>query len=238
MLVRTCIYFVSFLLSIFSIFMLIWSIKNTNKYICKKNILVSIIYILYLIFDLFLIGLLCVPVGLEVFLPIMLSLVAAVLYIVSIIINCIKRKKSDINIKSKKILITTIVLLILPILFLSTKILKYLYVINDSNLLLIYESDGNGSIGDGDTFAYAISDDSCKQFDLGIATGGFYLPEFLKKDVIEINDDADISKVTNYDITFNDDNIFVYENDKLICKINVSRKYFNNEFETAFYIKK
>lgn len=168
----------------------------------------------------------------------MLSLVAAVLYIVSIIINCIKRKKSDINIKSKKILITTIVLLILPILFLSTKILKYLYVINDSNLLLIYESDGNGSIGDGDTFAYAISDDSCKQFDLGIATGGFYLPEFLKKDVIEINDDADISKVTNYDITFNDDNIFVYENDKLICKINVSRKYFNNEFETAFYIKK
>ena len=46
--------------------------------------------------------------------------------------------------------------------------------------------------------------------------------------------------MTDYVISFNefaeDDNFFVYKNDKVVCEIDVNSKYFNIDFEKAYYI--
>ncbi len=238
LLIKNCIYIIAILLSLFSMIALIYSIKNKNKYICKNIILVSILYIVYLIVDLCMIGVLCIPIGLEVLFIYLFVFIAGILYIISIILNLIKRKKLEGYIKKKSVVIATLTLLLLPILFLTINILEDKSLINNSNLIVVYESDGNGGIGDGDIFAYAIGKNFCEQFDLGIDIGGYYLKEFLPKNAVEIKDIKDITNITNYKIVFNEENnALIYKDNKQICKINNKSHYFNIDFERGFYIK-
>lgn len=236
LLIKNSIHCIALLLSLFSIVSLIYSIKNKNQYICKNIILVSVSYVLYLIVDLCMIDFLSIPIGLELLFIYLFAFISGILYIISIILNLIKRKKLEGYSKKKSVLISTIILLLLPILFLSINILKNKYLINNSNLIMVYKSHGNGGIGDEDTFAYAIGENFCKQFDLGIDTGGYHLKEFLPKNAVEVKDINDITNITNYKIVFNeDDSAFVYKNNKQICKINNKSHYFNIDFEKGFY---
>lgn len=239
LLIKNCIYCIELLLTLISIVLLIYSIRNNNKYICKNIRMISIFYIGYLITNLCMISILYIPVGLEVLFIYLFSFIGIIIYIVSIILNSIKIKKIPRYEKIKKNLIITIILIIIPVLFVSANILNEKHLINNSDLIVVYHSSGNGGMGDSDTFAYAIGEDFCKQFDLGIDIGGYYLREFLPYNAVGITDMNDISVITDYEIVVNeDDSISVYKNNKIFCKINNKSHYFNLDFEKGFYIKK
>lgn len=181
-------------------------------------------------------GILYIPIGLEVLFIYLLVFVALILYIILIILNLYKRRKIKECIKNNSVLLVTLILLISPILFISVNVLEDKYLINNSNLILVYESAGNGGFGDSDIFAYAIGENFCKQFDLGIDIGGYYLRKFLPKNLIETKD---VESITNYKIVINEEeNLIVYKDDKKICIINNKSHYFNINFERGFYIKK
>lgn len=240
LLIKNCIYCVAILISLFSIVTMIWSIKNKNQYICKNVILFSIIYIIYLIVDLSMIYILYIPIGLEALFIFLVMFIAGILYVISVILNLIKRKKLERYAKKKKVLITTIILIILPIIFFSVCVLRQKYLINNSDLVLVYSSSGNGGFGDEDTFAYAIGEDYCKQFDLGIDINGYRLKEFLPKNAVKITNIDDIAYMTDYKMIPNEedfDAVSVYKDNKQICKINYQSRYFNIDFEKGFYIK-
>lgn len=235
-LIKNCIYCISILIGLFSIITLVYSIKNKNKYICNWIILIDIIYILYLIINLIMIGVLYIPVGLEVLFIYLIEFVAGILYVSSTILNLIKRKKL-IYTKNNKVIFATIIFLLFPIILFLTFVVENKLLINNSDLVLVYKSDGNGGFGDSKTFAYAIGKDFCKQFDLGIDIGGYDLKKFLPVNAVEIND----LNVTDYEIIFNDswedNSISVYKNNKEICKVKNKSHYFNIDFEKGFYIK-
>lgn len=237
MLIQNCIYCISIWIGIFSILLLSDSIDNKNKYICNWIILIDFIYILYLIIIYRLMGILYIPVGLEVLFIYLIEFVAGILYIISIILNLNKRKKIDTYIKSKKVILAAMFLILLPVILISTSVVQNKQMINNSDLLLIYESSGNGGFGDSKTFAYAIGKDYCKQFDLGTDFYGYKMEKFLPKNAVEINDLDD----TDFEVRFNestkDNSISVYKNRKKICKEKNKSNYFNIEFKKGFYIK-
>ena len=118
MLVKNCINFIIIGIFLLSIPILIYSIKNKNK-----NILIlDIIYIIYLfIGTIILPNILGFDISLNVLYIYLMSFIAGIIYIVSIIILCKKniKKKNDISMKSNKINFLIIVLIILPILLFS-----------------------------------------------------------------------------------------------------------------------
>ncbi|MEE0061120.1 MAG: hypothetical protein UE295_09875 [Acutalibacteraceae bacterium] len=241
MLLKNCIYFIGILFFLFSIPTLIYTIKNKVKKNCKSIVLVDIICIVYLVMAFYLPNILYLEFGLEMLFIYLFEFLAGILYIISIIINLTKIKKlqenPEIQSKQKKVKIAIVAVLILPALLLSTNILRYIYLFNNSELILVYSSAGNGGIGDYETFAYAIGENSCVQFDLGIDIDGYRLKEFLPDNATEIKN---IEELKDYKIEFNtdfpDNSISVYKNNELICTANNKSNYFNIDFERGFYI--
>ena len=234
MLIKDCIYVTIFLLALFLIMFLIYSLKNNDKYICRNIIFISSLYIIYLFICLILIDILYIPVGFDVLHIYLIIIISGILYVISLILNLkkVKNNTKDNRFNRKIIFLTMMLLMIWPSLFLSVNILKNKYIIDNSNLVLVYHSINNGGIGDGNTFAYAIGDDFCKQFDLGIDIDGYYLKKFLSKNVSEIE------KINDYEIVFNNDNTtIIYKDNKKFCKINNRINYFNVNFKRGYYIK-
>lgn len=176
--------------------------------------------------------------GLEILYIYMFIISGWILYGVSIIINLVKFKKLNIVSNNKKKMIITSILLFLlvfPILTIYFKVLNDKKIINNSDLILVYSSDGNGGFGDSDTFAYAVSDNYCTEFDFGIDLDGYYLKEFLHNNIEEANN------LGSYKIEFNesweDNSAMIYKNDKLMCKVKNKEHYFNIELEKIFMAK-
>ncbi len=221
---------------LFSIIVLIYSIKNKNKDICKNIIIIDIVYIIYLFLDLVIIAdilEICFQLGIIVIAGI--GLVSGLLLVISIVICFIKMKKLQIRIKSKKVIVTTIILLILPIIAFLSEFFREKYLIDNSNLILEYHSNGNGGF-DGQNFAYAISDNFCEQISIGTQINGYNMKKFLPKSAFEIN----ISDMQNieYEITIDSTGILIYKNGKCIHERNHNGNYFNIELKRAFGIKK
>ena len=234
MLIKDCIYYIAILLSLCAIPILLCSIKNKNRNICKGIISINIIYIIYLFIDLAIVpSILSIEIGFEILLLYLLALVSSVLYIISIILCLTKMRKTQIYEKSNKTIVAVIVLLVLPILFFSLTFFREKFLINNSDLILVYYSGGNGGFGDGETFAYAISENYCEQFSLGIDFHGYSIEKFLPKTATEIKN---IEDMRDYEITLNNDNILIYKGKKSIHKKQYKSNYFNIEFERGFYI--
>ena len=109
--------------------------------------------------------------------------------------------------------------------------IKNVVKINSSELILVYYSKGNGGIGDGETFAYAIGKNHCEQFDLGIDLQGEYLKKFLPSNAIEI---TNINDLENYEITLNDDSIVIEKNKQYIYKKKHNKNYINVELKKCY----
>ena len=225
MLLKNCICIIIIFLSILSIPILIYTVKNKDKNIGKSIIFIDIIYILYLfIISVYGPHILNIEIGFDYLLIYLLAFISGILYLISIILNSIKIKKLQIyKYKYKYIVaIIIIILLVFPILFLSLNIFKERFLINNSNLILVFESSGNGGFGDSETFAYAIGENFCEQFDLGTSISGYHLKEYLHKNLIEINN---VNTMNNDEMTFN-----ISHNDKNIdnYKIKFNTSYENN----------
>ncbi len=240
MLLKNCIYFILIVISLLSIPILIYSIKNKNKNNSKSIKIIIIFYIIYLILGAVVIpDILCLDIGLEFLLIEFVVLIAIIIYLISTIICSKKIKKSnEIFSLSKKTIVFTLLLIILPILLFLGSFIKEYYLIMNSDLVLVYNSSGNGGFGNSTEFAYAINEKYCEEISLGIGNGDYSLVEYLPKKAKKIDNIKDISNLGNYDIHFdsNDKYISVYKNGKLIHKEQLNSSYFNIDFDGGFYI--
>lgn len=237
MLLKNCVYVITIVMSLLSIPILIYSIKNKNTNNCKSIQIINIFYIVYLIINVVVLpSVLSLDIGLEILFLVFIALIAIIIDIISIVI-CSKRIKKDNKIFSfsKKSLLFLLVLIILPVLLLVCSFLKEYYLIVNSDLVLVYRSNGNGGIGDSEEFAYAINDNYCKEISLGVATGDYSLKGYLPKKAKKIDN---IENISNYDIFFDsqENYITIYKNNKLIHKEQINNNYFNIEFDGGFYI--
>ena len=106
----------------------------------------------------------------------------------------------------------------------------------NSDLVLVYNSHGNGGIGDIKYFAYAVNEKYCKEISLGIQVGDYSLIRFLPEKAKKIDNIEDISNLSNYNIPFssNEKYISVYKNGKCIHKKQLNSSYFNIDFDGGF----
>lgn len=238
MLIKNSIYIVALFLDIVSVICLVLSIKTKNKFMFKNIIIASGVNLIYSILNLCMIGILSIPIGFELLTIGALSFISGLLYILAIFISVLKRNKNSYFKSYKKIFISMIAVLALPLFFFMTNLLSTKLTMKTSELIVIFDSDGNGGIGDSDTFAYAIKENSCKQFDLGIDAYGADLKSNMPNDMIYIDDIYGIENSTEYKLIINDDeSMYVYKNGNQVCELNKDSKYFNIEFNSSFYKK-
>ena len=236
MLLKNCIYCIIIIVSLLSIPILIYSIKNKNKRNCKCIKIINFFYIVYLILNIVVIpNVLSIDIGLEILLLALISLIAIIIYIVSTIICSKKIKKGNEMISfSKKSILVILLFVILPILLLSCSLLKEYYLIINSDLILVYKSNSNGGIGDSNNFAYAINENYCEEISLGIAIGDYSLGKYLPKKAKKIDN---IPNINNYNVSLdNEKYITIYKNNKLIHKKQINPNYSNINFDGGFYI--
>ena len=239
MLIKSCVYLISILISIFSVISLVFSIKNKNKHLCKWIIGINISYVLYLLAMYLVLDFLYIPVGLEILYLNFLVIISIILYFISIIINVNKKKKLRSGIKNNKIILIPVLLILMPVFFTLFFTFENKKIISDSNLIVVYKSSGNGGFGDIKNFAYSINNDRCIEFDLGIDLGSYSLKRFLPRNAIEI---SNINELDEYTITFSEEknisSIIVYKNNNKICQVKNKSHYYNLDFDRAFYINK
>ena len=216
-----CVWIIDWFWILLSIPTIILSIKAKNKNLLKGIAVVSIVYVIYSI----LLNMLSLSLtmsnifsfGWELNFFVM-SCISKILYIISAILS-IRKIKCDKSAseKSKKIWIVAAVLLAVPVLALSAVFFKGYYLIQNSDLVLVFLSkNGGGSLSGWQTFSYAINGDKCEQFDIGRKIENF-LPENAEY-LGYINTTNNNVFLDGYHIVQNDmHNIEIYKNDKLIC---------------------
>ena len=167
MLIKGSVYLLILFLNFVSWYLLVRSIKNDNKSLSKRIIWIDIAYILYCILCPYIIEKYKITTGFEILLLLFLNGISIIVYIVSIFYSSKKLKNpsefNDVNCSK----LITLLLIIIPIVFPTYATTKDRILINNSEVLLFFRSSGNGGIGDGNSFAFAINDGNCKQFDIG-----------------------------------------------------------------------
>lgn len=162
----------------------------------------------------------------------LLSILIGMIYIISVG-SSMKRAS---NVRNNKIKVLS-VLLILPLLILYGSILRNKYIIDNSDYILIYYSRGNGGFGDGKYFNIAIKDDSSELIELGTATSGYNMKEFISSS-LDIKEITNLGEIGEYRVTFADDKIKIYRNESIIFEMDNSERYFNVEFKKGFHLEK
>lgn len=183
MLVINIFYMASNLLPIISIISLIFSIKNKDISIYKNIRIISIVYIIYMFLNFCILpSLLDLEIGLEILLLVPIHIIAVIIYIISIIICSRKIKKIEKNnIKSSNLHSPTILVILLPILIFAIVLIKEFILLNNSDLVLVYDDSGNGGFGDGKTLVYTINQNYCKEVSIGADFGGYQIENFFVK---------------------------------------------------------
>lgn len=241
-LIKNCVYFFSILISLLSIFILVNSIRNKDKKECKMFVITSSIAIIYLfLLNVVVLNALCVEYSLEVLLIALVAFIAVLLYIVSIVINLVRKKKlNNLDDDESNLNAVLIALLIIPVLCVGICIFRDKYYLDNSELILVFDSDGNGGIGDGTTFGYAMNEKYIKRFEIGLDFGGYKLKNYISSDFVEVNE---ITKFGDYNVVcvpnqYCEDGFIIYKNGEQLFKIKYDDEFINNDFERAFYLNK
>ena len=234
MLLKDSIYIIATVVIISSLLVLVKAIKNKYRNTCNYTITISLICMINLFFYIILIPIkLNLDTGLEFLFLYFFASIAAIINIVTIIICLIKNKKYAENQENlKKLKIIIMLLMLFPALLISIIGFRQKYLINNSDIILIYYSHGNGGFGDGKTFAYAINDIYCEQFDLGINYHGYKIEDYLPKTSRLVSNNE--KNLNSYEIKLENNKIIVYKDNK--CIHEKKHKYFNIELEKEYYI--
>lgn len=209
MLVKQIVYFLCLFIFLTSIIMLIYAKKNKKRNVCKYIIVLSIIYIIFLILDIDFLPLhLNLSVGLEILFYRAFSFIAIILFIFSIVISNKKLKKLEVIENSKKNKIILLLLTIFPVIIFSFSYFREMYYINNSELILVCTSGENFS---EEGFAYAINDNYCKVISIGTDFRGYEMERHLPKEFNELNYTWSTDKVE-----IDDNKIVIYRNDEVI----------------------
>jgi hypothetical protein len=227
-LVKDVVYILCLFIFAVSIFNLIYSIKNKNKNSSKYIILLSIIFILYSITDVFILpNILDLDVGFELLLFYGILIIAGILFIISIIVASRKAKKLNTIDETIKYKIVFTLLVLLPIFMFCFSYFREMYYINNSKLILICSRGDEFSEED---YGYAISNDYSKTISVGAGFRGYAMKKHLPSSFYKL----DYTWVTDK-IEINHDNITIFRNNKKIYKIDITNKISYCDVEEVFY---
>ena len=191
MLVKSCLNFIIIGIILLSIPTLIYSLKNKNKSI----LIIDIIYLIYLFMSTAILpNILGIDQGIEALFIYLVSFIAGIIYLVSIIV-C-KKNVKNINNKSNKISFIIIVLVILPFLLFSFSFLRECYLIKKSDLLI--ESNYQNGIINSETSWYVISKSFCKEITIKLPTIKSKNIKYYTYNVTFKNDSADTYEIESY----------------------------------------
>ena len=128
-------------------------------------------------------------------------------------------------------------LIIFPVIFISSRVIRDYVIVKNSDMVLIFHSSGNGGIGQSEEFAYAVKGDKCWQFDLCIDLS---IEKILPDGTEEFNlrNIETEKEVGNYKVYLHQSVIRIWNGEKLIFEYDEEvGRYFNISLEEA-YIKK
>ena len=227
MLVKEAVYILYLLIFVFSIFIIICSFKNKNKIVSKYIILLSIVYILYLIFNLSLPYIFDLDYSFEILFFNVISCISAFLFVISIIVSALKLKKLKVVGKSLKYIISFVILILLPLLIIGFPYFREANYINNSKLILICSEGSEFAEVD---YAYAISDNYTKKISIGADFRGIKMEKHLSKDFHKLNYTWITDKVE-----INKDKIKITRNDETIYEIKLTNDISYCDVREVFY---
>jgi amino acid transporter len=208
--------------------MLIYAKKNKKRNVCKYIIVLSIIYIIFLILDIDFLPLhLNLSIGFEILFYRAFLFMAIILFIFSIVISNKKLKKLEVIENSKKDKIILLLLIIFPVIVFSFAYFREMYYINNSELILVCTSGENFSEED---FAYAINDNYCKEISIGTDFRGYKMERYLPKEFNELN----YSWLTDK-VEIDNNKIVIYRNDEVIYEGKLNYKISTYGLRNIFY---
>ena len=248
MLIRTRVYLICLMLAAFSLLLLARTITNKNAAHCKYLSLLGLFGMAFLFTDLIIVpSFLAVPVGLDFLYYCFLGLLSGFFCFASIVINLAKRielPKSPYGNKDpmpKYFKAAVLLLLILPVIMLSARILRDWIFISKSDLIVVIRSRGNGGIGDSDVLAFAITDNSCKQFDLFIDYG---LKDVLSEDYVDLGNSGRFLETGPYQVAADTSRFTIVHQDAAIYIYDhknhspFAGDYFNFDIRECYYKKR
>ena len=260
-----CFIYTIIFICIISIFSLIASARKMSKKNYKNILAVCIINSIFLLFlNLKAPSLLSLDLGFETLLLFLISIIAGLIYIITVIVcrykinknyskdiqeNILEEIPEDIPEDipyNKHFAFAAKLVILIPILIFSFVFFKELYLIRNSDLILIYTSRGNGGLGDSHSFAFAVNDQYCESFDIGVDFGGYKIEKSLPKGMIKSDSEYEYVNergkqsinVNDYYIEINDfytHNLVIYKNNELLHQINYNNNYFNIDCKNVFY---
>ena len=133
----------------------------------------------------------------------LIAIISGIIYIISFIVCCIKKKKLVDCDNLKKYKNVRLLLLMLPVIIFVCVFLNEIYLLNSSDLMLFYFNRGNGGIGDGERFGYVIRENKCDEISLGVGLDGYYIDRFLFNSVNNL-------QLYSYSISYDVNSLYGY----------------------------
>lgn len=238
MLIKDTLYFIYVILIILSVPTYYYVKKNNNLYTNDYLKIMCLFPIIYYIVTYILVNDMYIEFGLEIMIFWVFLVTSGITYLTAYIKCKSKAKKLKVNKENKTISNLAICMIVIPIGLLVVAIVSNMIIVKRSNMVLFFNSRGNGGFGDSEEFAYAISNNSCKRFDYKISISGYMLREEKPSDAIEIRREEELNQY-NYKYNISKDNILtVYSGDTVICNTKLSDDFFNIDFESGIIYKK
>ena len=232
--IRDYIYFMPIIISITGILSLDLSLKNKDRDNNKLIIIFNIINIFYLfVISAVIHNILPIIVDLILMLTWLISIIGGIFYLISTIICICKRSKLNNDIRNKGNLNILIIIMVIPIIIFALIMCKELYLINSSELILKYNSAGNGGFGDSDDFVYVVCDKYCTEVSVDVDLAYKYYKIFLPKKIKVVTEDELLNKGFKVEIV--NSYINVYKNQELIHNKKINEDYFNIKLKSIYY---
>ena len=229
MLISTAIMWLLWILGFATLPVLIVSIINKSSARAKALLAVDIFipvfsFILYWLADI-----LGVNLYLEIIIYFMFAIGFAAVDLASIIILCVRMRKLRKGDKIAPIVITTLVLILAPVIFMSVVCIRQVVILRQSTLVIDCESSGNGGIGDYSDFVYAYDGDKVTLLDLG---SSYELEKYLPDDMEQSKDQKEAD---SFSVDSNGDAILIFENGSLVEEHEFESGYFNVDIVNVYY---
>lgn len=237
--IRNFIYNMPIIISFIGLLSIFYALKNNNRKNNKLIIIFNIVNIIYLfVISILIHNSLPIIINLEIMITWLISIIGGILYIISIIICIIKRKKLKEITQKKLIFKIFLIIILIPAIIFIAFLYKETYLINNSEIILSYHSKGNGLFGNSNDFVYVLNDKYCKEISIDVDLSyKYYNKIFLPDKLIEISENELHNKGIEAVIEKENDKVYlyIYKNKNLIHKKKLNQSYFNIDLEHVFY---
>ena len=204
-----------------SIVLLIYSIRNKRKNICKVLCIINVFYAIYILCNCGFIsgGWLDLDIGLEFVIFIPLVILAEIIFIVGIIFNCIKIKKLDVVVRAKSVISIMVFVLLLPVLAIILPICREMTLLNNSDFILV---GTEGEMFGENTLVYTIGENYCKKVSVGANFRGAWIDKYFINPAHELDVYGSVSE-SEYHVEKSEDYgiVSLYKDDVCIDKFDI-----------------